>query len=385
MLCISSTGPTETTPLVGHEKPKLGRALWLLTSILLLSTTFASSHLAYTWKARLDDALSPPNIIRRNQVWKEEELYHQQEKERWLKEETRLGEDYERARVGWADKEGLLKKHYGQAEIEWSQKEASLESDYNRTKVVWAKREDLLKKHYENATIEWSKKEEILKADYERSRAAWIDKEASLKRHYDQAQVEWSKKEAALRTEHEKLKFNWGQEHQRYRRDQEQWESDRQAADEEQRKRAEERKRLGIAWDTPFGHQCTSYGTRPYNAKIVNVPSYMDPVKVCAEMPIQFHGRTIEKPIWCEKLKVGTSQSILDRLFVNLKLWCYRTEKFMAIGWSIMTRSCASLIGTHLTTRYARLNTLRLTIISLRRQGCVGYRSGLRVSLSTLR
>lgn len=121
---------------------------------------------------------------------------------------------------------------------------------------------------------------------------------------YNRSKIEWSKKEAALRSEHERQKSVWEKEFERYLRDKQNWEIERREAEEERQRQEKLRRWLGIGWDTPFGHACTSYGTRPYNARLVNVPSYMDPVQVCAEMPIQFHGRTIDKPVWCERLQV---------------------------------------------------------------------------------
>lgn len=196
----------------------------MITSFLFLS----SLCFAIFWKVQLDDARTPQNIKHRNEVWRQEERDHQQELDRWLKEESRSKTDYERSKVVWAGKESLLGKHY------------------------------------------------------------------------DQVKREWSRKEDTLRKEHEKLKSDWEKDNQRYRHEQAQWE-------EEIQRRVEERRLLGIAWEIPYGQQCTSYGTRPYNAKIHNVPWYSDPVKICADMPIEIHGRRIDKPIWCEKLNVSTS------------------------------------------------------------------------------
>ena len=121
--------------------------------------------------------------------------------------------------------------------------------------------------------------------------------------------------------EHERLKTHWMNEHERYFQDRKNWDIERkqwseerkreekkqeeERRKEEERKKEEERRRIGISWDTPYGHECVSYGTRPYNAKVVNVPWNMDPVRVCADMPIEFHGRRVERPLWCERLGVG--------------------------------------------------------------------------------
>lgn len=103
--------------------------------------------------------------------------------------------------------------------------------------------------------------------------------------------------------EHEVLKAQWDTENKRYQEDMIKWEAERKA--EEKRRKENERRRLGIYWDQPFGHQCVEYGTRPYNARLMNVPPGFDGLEACGEMPIVFHGRTIEKPLRCERLWVS--------------------------------------------------------------------------------
>ncbi|KAG1846106.1 hypothetical protein DFJ58DRAFT_705948 [Suillus subalutaceus] len=62
----------------------------------------------------------------------------------------------------------------------------------------------------------------------------------------------------------------------------------------------EERLRLNMFWTDPTSHTCTTYATREYTARLVNVPSYYNRrVEACMATPIEIHG--IEyTPKWCE-------------------------------------------------------------------------------------
>ena len=63
----------------------------------------------------------------------------------------------------------------------------------------------------------------------------------------------------------------------------------------------EERLRLNMVWgDVQSDTTCTTYATREYTARLMNVPSYYDRrVEACMATPIQIHGVEY-KPKWCE-------------------------------------------------------------------------------------
>ncbi|OAX38153.1 hypothetical protein K503DRAFT_718607, partial [Rhizopogon vinicolor AM-OR11-026] len=69
---------------------------------------------------------------------------------------------------------------------------------------------------------------------------------------------------------------------------------------ERQRREEEERQRLNMFWTDPESHTCTSYGTREYTARLLNVPAnYNRRVEACMATPIQVHGVEY-KPKRCE-------------------------------------------------------------------------------------
>ncbi|KAG2105742.1 uncharacterized protein F5147DRAFT_579342 [Suillus discolor] len=70
---------------------------------------------------------------------------------------------------------------------------------------------------------------------------------------------------------------------------------------EEKRKHEEEeRLRLNMFWTDLTSHRCTSYATREYTARLVNVPSYYNRrVEACMATPVTIHGVEYT-PKWCE-------------------------------------------------------------------------------------
>ncbi|KAG2356102.1 hypothetical protein BDR07DRAFT_1424289 [Suillus spraguei] len=70
---------------------------------------------------------------------------------------------------------------------------------------------------------------------------------------------------------------------------------------EERRKHEEEeRLRLNMFWTDLESHTCTTYATREYTARLVNVPSYYNRrVEACMATSVKIHGVDYT-PKWCE-------------------------------------------------------------------------------------
>jgi hypothetical protein len=70
---------------------------------------------------------------------------------------------------------------------------------------------------------------------------------------------------------------------------------------EERRKHEEEeRLKMNMFWTDLASHSCTTYATREYTARLVNVPSYYNRrVEACMATPVKIHG-TEYTPKWCE-------------------------------------------------------------------------------------
>jgi hypothetical protein len=104
-----------------------------------------------------------------------------------------------------------------------------------------------------------------------------------------------------------------------------QWEREVEEHDRDIKERArreeEERLRLNMFWTDPESHTCTTYGTREYTARLVNVPGdYNRRVEACMATPIQVHGVEY-KTKWCE-----------DHVGVPLHLILYEPLTFCAQG-----------------------------------------------------
>ncbi|KAG2069561.1 hypothetical protein BDR04DRAFT_1101442 [Suillus decipiens] len=90
--------------------------------------------------------------------------------------------------------------------------------------------------------------------------------------------------------ERNRLREQWRTEMENHKRDME----------ERQKQEEEERLRLNMFWTDLESHTCTTYGTREYTARLVNVPSYYNRrVEACMATSVKIHGVEY-KPKWCE-------------------------------------------------------------------------------------
>ncbi|KAG1773397.1 hypothetical protein EV702DRAFT_1201088 [Suillus placidus] len=70
--------------------------------------------------------------------------------------------------------------------------------------------------------------------------------------------------------------------------------------EERRRNDEDERLRLNMFWIDLASHTCTTYGTREYTARLVNVPPYYNRrVEACMATSVKIHG-TEYTPKWCE-------------------------------------------------------------------------------------
>ncbi|KAG2056004.1 hypothetical protein BDR06DRAFT_953415 [Suillus hirtellus] len=84
----------------------------------------------------------------------------------------------------------------------------------------------------------------------------------------------------------------------------EQWrtevEEHKRELEERRKHEEEERLRLNMFWTDLASHTCTTYATREYTARLVNVPSYYNRrVEACMATPVEIHGVEYT-PKWCE-------------------------------------------------------------------------------------
>jgi hypothetical protein len=86
------------------------------------------------------------------------------------------------------------------------------------------------------------------------------------------------------------LREKWGREVEEHERE----------VEERRRHEEEERLRLNMFWTDVTSHACTTYATREYTARLVNVPSYYNRrVEACMATSVMIHGAEYT-PKWCE-------------------------------------------------------------------------------------
>jgi hypothetical protein len=77
----------------------------------------------------------------------------------------------------------------------------------------------------------------------------------------------------------------------------------------ERQEREDRRLRLNMFWTDLTSHACTTYATREYTARLVNIPSYYNRrVEACMAAPVKIHGVEYT-PKWCED-HVGVPASL---------------------------------------------------------------------------
>ncbi|OJA20154.1 hypothetical protein AZE42_08451 [Rhizopogon vesiculosus] len=78
-----------------------------------------------------------------------------------------------------------------------------------------------------------------------------------------------------------RLRNQWAREVEQHNRD----------IEERQKREEKERQRLNMFWTDPESHTCTSYDTREYTARLLNVPpNYNRRIEACMATPIKVHG-----------------------------------------------------------------------------------------------
>ncbi|KAG0708470.1 hypothetical protein DFH29DRAFT_482567 [Suillus ampliporus] len=158
----------------------------------------------------------------------------------------------------------------------------------NRIRKKW----DFELRHHEQEVLErvdthnrWSLED----SERIRLRAQW---DFELRHHEQEVlkRVDTNKRWSLEDSERIRIREQWGREVEEYKRE----------VEERRKNEEEERLRLNMFWTDPEPHMCTSYSTREFTARLVNVPSnYNRRVEACMATAIQIHGVEYT-PKWCE-------------------------------------------------------------------------------------
>ncbi|RPD66991.1 hypothetical protein L226DRAFT_565756 [Lentinus tigrinus ALCF2SS1-7] len=115
---------------------------------------------------------------------------------------------------------------------------------------------------------------------------------------------EWARE----RQLHEQEVHQWEDERAEWQEERRKWEEERR--NEERHRKEVERMRQGVYWTPPIGDpHCSTYRTRVYRAILKDIPSDLNWLEVCNDMPITIQGRPVDRPNGCERNDRGEVQA----------------------------------------------------------------------------
>ncbi|KAH7885646.1 hypothetical protein F5I97DRAFT_1887678 [Phlebopus sp. FC_14] len=163
--------------------------------------------------------------------------------------------------------------------IEWQHDEKRHEEEVQRRRA----RED---KEHEERRKAWQEEIEDILTQQERMRQKWREEQQQ------QHRLEWEKEVARHRHAVEQRQRLEEEQRETQRRRWQRETEDHDRLEEERRKREdEERQKLNMFWSQAEAHQCTTYGTREYTARLMNLPvEWEHRVEACKATPIVIHG-----------------------------------------------------------------------------------------------
>ncbi|KAL4269185.1 hypothetical protein AB1N83_003100 [Pleurotus pulmonarius] len=149
---------------------------------------------------------------------------------------------------------------------------------------------------------------------------------------------------------HDDLRHQWQFELDTMRDERDEWEKERQRREEEQERR-EAIERANVKFETPVPRDaCSSYGTREYSARLLNVPEKFNAMELCAEIEVSIHG-DMKLPSYCKDN--GKWGGVFGHWVVDFK------ESACAPYFSKFENKGCSTAGSGLRTYHSRLENLR--------------------------
>ncbi|TBU58422.1 hypothetical protein BD310DRAFT_927276 [Dichomitus squalens] len=190
-------------------------------------------------------------------------------------------------RISLATDRGQWKREreaYEREVIRWEEER----NEHVQERDSWQRKLDDIRKRQE----EWRRE-----SSAERER--WVrDRETEV----DEWTREWEAKKAAALDRYKKmagLDRRRQAERDAFDKEKAGWALERK--EEERHKKEVEWKRRGAHWSEPWGSGgCVAYGTRAYNADLLDLPKDVNWLEACSDMPIKFHGQWVDQPYKCE-------------------------------------------------------------------------------------
>ncbi|KAJ8702057.1 hypothetical protein PTI98_000806 [Pleurotus ostreatus] len=146
------------------------------------------------------------------------------------------------------------------------------------------------------------------------------------------------------------LRHQWQFELDTMRDERDEWEKERQRRAEE-KERKEAIQRSNVKFETPIPRDaCSSYGTREYSARLLNVPEKFNAMELCAETEVSIHG-VMKQPSYCKDN--GKWGGVYGHWVVDFQ------EAACAPYFSKFENKGCSTAGSGLRTYHSRLENLR--------------------------
>ncbi|KAG2757832.1 hypothetical protein P692DRAFT_20824654 [Suillus brevipes Sb2] len=269
------TSSSEAEPLIGSRKP-FRRHQSFCFYVALVALSIAAITLVISFITPSNDYLDPDVRDRIRREWNIELRQHQEEV---------LERITTRHRWDLEDKDRIHLREQWQTEGEEHKRD--MEDRRRREEQERIQERIVLRE-------QWQTEEEEHKRDME-ERQRHEEQERIVLREKWGREVEEHKRDMEERRRHEEqernvLREKWGREVEEHERE----------AEKRRRYEEEERLRLNMFWTDVTSHSCTTYATREYTARLVNVPSYYNRrVEACMATSVMIHGAEYT-PKWCE-------------------------------------------------------------------------------------
>jgi len=193
-------------------------------------------------------------------------------------------------------------RHEWELEHRQHQEEVLKRIDIERHWQVEDDERDHLREQWLRETEEHERNlSEAIRCDNQEKEARLAEWEGEMERYFrEMRECERCERECErCERECERRESEWEMQEMVWEWRDREWERREKEREREKERNRRERLELNMSWTDPESHECTAYGIRQYNARLVNVPeNYDHRVEACLDIPIKIQGAEC-KPMWC--------------------------------------------------------------------------------------
>ncbi|KAF9053554.1 hypothetical protein BDZ89DRAFT_938764 [Hymenopellis radicata] len=158
-----------------------------------------------------------------------------------------------------------------------------------------------------NRLREARNEEDVLAREARRQeKIEWEEKASAWRQSFNATRTKWlqqfEEQKASAQKELDRLREEQVRQRQKHEVERGTWERDLEKRKEAARLDTERRLRAYLTWRALTPHQeCISYGTRMYEAELMNVPADADGLAWCRDTAIQIHSVNYQRPAYCSR------------------------------------------------------------------------------------